>query len=211
MRSIFLVAGTVITGLITIYLILTKMLLKEDERLKMQPIEMWLITGVMCICIYCIYKKYQMGVHFFAYSLLSFYLCLMAYVDKKTKDVYCIFNYISGFIGIIFFLYQYDKSPYQRQMLLSVFLTIMLLAIARFFHMYGNGDGEVFAVVSLYLLATPVAQPSILHICMLYMSSLVIITLTHLKQIDWAEQKFRTSIPFVPSVFAASMIMVLIM
>lgn len=200
-----------ILGIISIFFIISRILARKDTRLKLTIRDKRMIPILMLCCIIALVYKYKLSLLLIAYIYLAFYLCLMAYVDKKTSDVYCIFNYVGMGIGIILYLYRFITVLNRPVSLFCLLIIMIMLILAKIFHLYGDGDGEVFFVISLFFLSGDMGIDSILYIYMTFCLALMIITLTHLKDIDWQKMKFKHPIPFIPSIFASTMIILMIM
>lgn len=204
--SILISVGISILGIGIISLFIWRVLSEIDKKLQLQKRDILLMFMTTIPCILFLNQKYGCSLLFFTYTYLTFYLCLTAYIDKKTRDVYCILNYISMIIGGIVFIYRYLHSPEREIMLFSLIMTLIFLFLAKLLYLYGNGDGEIFLTTSIFILAGDSSTDAIVHIYMLYFIAVVIITLSHLKEIDWKKKRFKQSLPFAPSIFAASMI-----
>lgn len=197
-------------GLVGMFLLIGK-LTKADKRLQLRITEALFIAGVMIISVFLLRYKYRSSLLFFAYTSMAFYLCLTAYVDKKTSEVYCIFNYVALFIATLFFGYRFITVLNRPVVSVALFLILFMLLIAKMLRLYGEGDGEIFLVVSIFLLAGNDGLDSIFYVYMMYMLALLIITLTHFKEIDWKQMRFKKPIPFAPSIFVAGILTTLLM
>ena len=198
-------------GLVAIFYIIDKQLVKVDTTLALSKREAYMMSGIMILFSFLLLCKY--GLHFFygAYLYLAFYLCLTAYTDKKRAQVFCIFNYISLLIGIVCYIYRLFHGLNRTIALPALILVMFSLFLANRFHLYADGDGEIFLVIAMFLLFSDTGTDCVFYFYMVYLLAMAIISTVHHKSIDKETKKFKTPIPFGPSIFAATMIILLIM
>lgn len=198
-------------GMAFIILLLQMVFGKKDARLLPSPTDVGIMSAVMLAVTFLLARKYQNPLLFFMYVCLVYYLCITAYIDKKTSEVYCILNYAGLLAGSVFFLYQYTFVLNRPVSSLALILAGLTLLLSKALHLYGSGDGEIFGVVSVFILAGNSSLDSIFYLYMMYMAALLLITLTHLKDIDWENMRFKQPLPFAPSIFAATVLTLLVM
>ena len=141
----------------------------------------------------------------------SSFLNFLCNAFTASADGGFILNYAGLFAGSVFFLYQYTFVLNRPVSSLALILAGLTLLLSKALHLYGSGDGEIFGVVSVFILAGNSSLDSIFYLYMMYMVALLLITLTHLKDIDWENMRFKQPLPFAPSIFAATVLTLLVM
>lgn len=197
------------TGLIAI--LLQAVLIPADSRLSPTRATLPVMGALILISSFTLGWKYGLSLLTYAYSYLAAYLCLTAYIDKKTSEVYCVFNYAGFVTGTLFFLCRYATTSHHAAVLLTLLLVIVFLILAKALHLYGAGDGEIFLVIAIFMLAGCDGMDGMFYTFMIYFLSTALITVTHIGEIDRKKMRFKHPIPFAPSIFAATVIIILFM
>lgn len=190
---------------------------KDNAVLLLQKKEIPMIFISMGVCIALLNVRYGNTLRFAMYSYLTMYLLLTAIIDKKTTDVYCVFNYISMGIGIAYFAFRYHSigqgalaDIQKHSLLLSLGAFFVLLMFAKLIHLYSTGDGEIFLALSLFVMADGSGMNNLFRLYLCYVLALTLITVGNLKEIDWKTKKFKKPMPFAPSIFLSTIVILLL-
>lgn len=145
-------------------------------------------------------------------SLLALSVCLWlhAYADKKTCEVYSHISWIMDIAGIAFIIACVGGGVWALfDTLPAVAFLILLAAVARLIHLYGDGDGGAFFGMGLILIGA-FGSYGMWCLIMCYCVSLIIVTLSHRKMIDKKVKKFKEPVPFMPSAFVGTMLVLIV-
>lgn len=140
-------------------------------------------------------------IYYVGESLLLTFLAINAYTDLKKNKIYLLTSLIYFFIGGVVFIFNnnYNLPSLIGGLALGVVLLIVGKVSAQ---AVGLGDGLIFLVTGVYL--------GFIRNLALLLYGLIICAVVSLFLLVFRKLKIKESIPFVPFVFIAFIIMVLL-
>lgn len=148
-----MVIASVVLGLISIvffHLIINYINL-NDKEIKVNKEEYILILFIYMICIYTFIKIYGISIMLsFRYLVLN-YLVITAFIDLKTKYVYCFLNRIMGCISVAYILYLASKNILLFDDVVAMLMGVSIAIIFGFLKIWGEGDSEIFIVIAPFI------------------------------------------------------------
>lgn len=149
------------------------------------------------------------------FSIFVSILLMHAHTDFHTKYVYRLFSYIMWLVGILYNitkLYILDTIPSDKIMLFLsgtiLFIAIMLVGSVFTGFIHGKGDGYILIGCALFLQFTTYSNWGIEPILWHYILSVVILVITNIKKINWTKKKMKEKIPFSPSLYIATLLVI---
>lgn len=148
-----MVIASVVLGLIStvfFYLIINYIKL-NDKEIKVKKEEYILILFIYMICVYTFIKIYGISIMLaFRYLVLN-YLVITAFIDLKTKYVYCFLNRIMGCISVAYILYLGSKNILLFDDVIAMLMGVSIALLFGFLKIWGEGDSEIFIVISPFI------------------------------------------------------------
>jgi prepilin signal peptidase PulO-like enzyme (type II secretory pathway) len=85
---------------------------------------------------------------FIFYYLTSIYLVVTAYIDFRTKHVYCLLNIVMGIISIIYLIYLIINGIDISKPLIGIVLTLLISILFSKLDIWAWGDSEILIAIS---------------------------------------------------------------
>jgi len=146
---IFSILG--IVSVVKVIEVLGKM--DDEERLMLNNKAKGTLAFLVFLSTVLIHFKYKNPVEFLFYFYLSIYLIITAYVDYKTKKVYCILNKITVLVAIIFMTYHLLIGRDISNIIISLVIYSCFSCLLTLFKCYGSGDNEIYIAIGYFIAA----------------------------------------------------------
>lgn len=179
----------------------------DEYSFKPGKKELVIYTLIMCLVNYLLIRKFGISIEYIFAALLSLYLCITAYIDKKIKMVYTVLNILFGLIGFMFLLYSCSEYSIYERLDINILIFAMVMLMSKVFNLYGAGDFEIFLVLSMYIFAIPadVYMPSEKMLAIMA-TSVIVQILTNIKSVDLKHMRFKEALPLAPGIFISAIL-----
>ena len=154
------------------------------------------------------YIKYGLEVKYFLYVFLTGYLLVTAFIDRQTMQVYSIFNLAAGAVGTGVLIYQALQGRKMETVIICLAVYALLVAVQTKAGMYGEGDGELYIVVSLFICTRNYELP-LEHLLYNMMLAVLLFIVANRKQLDIRRGRMKQEAAFAPSIAAATILTLL--
>lgn len=155
------------------------------------------------ILLYCIYKNSE---SYWAFSILSVYLIVTAYIDIKTLFVFRIINFLFGLAGVILLLILNISVSSQCA---GAFAYILLVLAEAHFGGMGKGDAFTLMVSIPYLMVLNVGTSFFMVLLVNTLIFNVLFLVFNIRKINFKGLKLKTKAAFTPAIAAGTILLVM--
>lgn len=166
-------------------------------------LEVGLFYYLLCgIGVFVVWRNLE-GADFWFLSLLVGYLVLTAYTDIKTLLIYSMFNFVFFIVGIIYSIIEQAG----KELVFMMIGAVVVFKILGKLKVYGEGDSEIFAVASVFLMNLSNRGDYWYHLMWLVFIASVVSLILGMARIKVTKENLRTKMPFAPGIGISVMVM----
>ncbi len=181
----------------------------NEERLKLNSKAKRTLGFLVFFSTFLIYFKYENSVEFLFYFYLSIYLIITAYIDYKTKKVYCTLNIITIFIAVIFMIYHICIGVDISYIIISVVI-YSCFSLLNLFKCYGDGDKEIYIAIGYFVASLNYAEfPLTILMINMLISDLILIIFNAKGLITRFKEVIKTKDAFAPAIAIATILTII--
>lgn len=182
---------------------------KHDDNKITLPLKTVLFQGIwMALLGAGVMDKYGYSDVSCFLLFLIWYLSVTAYIDAKIKMVYTSFNVFALCVGIVFLISSMGNGDTWNDMdIPSLFIWLAFLAVCRLFRLFGEGDFDVLAIVTVFFCSIPeIRQPVGGTLLFVVAGALTVQFIIHYREVDWRHFRLKNKEAFVPAIFVSVII-----
>ena len=176
----------------------------DDDIIGVKRSEIVIMTILIAISTTLLIFKYD-NIDFVYYYYLSIYLLLVAYVDKKTMNIYTLFPYMTFAVGIIYFFHKNTWVNYNE--IIYVIIYIVLIEIFSRNKSFNTGDRDIFISITFFLCSYDTLLTLLLNILL----SEFIFIIINIKEIINNKGKLSNPKAFAPYIAMSTYIVIFIL
>ena len=143
--------------------------------------------------------------------IISFSVLLVcAYTDLKTNFVYRVYSYLLIMVNLIYLVINKNNIPDLESILTLVFF-IIIINVLTIKNCFGKGDSYILIANSLLVITLNQNYYFPIEVILWhFVLSAVLMIILNLKQMNFKTLRFNKPIPFVPYIYLATLIMILL-
>ena len=198
---------SVVLSLISIlfFHLIIKYVSKNDTEIKVSKIVYIILTSIYLIFIYIFINIYGFSIEFIFKYIVLVYLVATAFIDFKTQYVYCFFNRFMGLVAILYIIYLNSHNFIIKENIEGILIAIIISLIFSFLKIWGEGDSEIFIVVSPFI-----AVYGLEYIIANFVLSMALSAIFNLIGLIAKKVDIKSSIAFAPYIATSSLLILLI-
>lgn len=183
----------------------------NEDRLKLSVKNKGILVLLVSFFSTLIIKEYQGKMEFIFYLYLTIYLIITGYIDYKIQKVYCILNYITMIVGVIFMLKQIEVGKDITLALGSYIIYILFSSILKVIKCYASGDNEIYIAIGYFVASINYNEFPLYFLIVNMLISSIVVTLTNIKNFNLFRKKNGSNekIAFAPSIAIATILSIL--
>ncbi|SCP99056.1 prepilin peptidase [Anaerobium acetethylicum] len=168
-----------------------------------------LMVAAAVVAASAFYMRYGLEGEYYLYAFLTGYLLVTAFIDRLTMQVYSVFNLAAGAIGAGYLIYQALQGRQMETAFICLAVYALLVRVQTRTGMYGEGDGEIYIVVSLFLCSREYELPLLYLLYNMILAALIFMV-SNRRQLDLRRWKMKEEAAFAPSIAAATILLLLL-
>lgn len=197
---------SIVLGCISIaffYLVIKYIRLRDNE-IEVNNVEYIIITSIYIFLIYIFFSIYGFSIEFTFKYLVLLYLVITAFIDFKTQYVYCFLNRVMGGIAVVYIIYLINSNVLAIEEMEGIFIAIGIAIVFSLFKVWGEGDSEIFIVISPFI-----AIYGIEYIIMNFILAMALSGAFNLIALTAKKVKITYQIAFAPYIAISSLLILI--
>lgn len=180
----------------------------KDYSLELSVKEKQVLGILIIVTNALLYLKFYGQIEYLFYYYLTLYLIITGYIDYKIKQVYCILNYITMGIAVIFMIYQVYIGIDITLIIGSLVIYIVLTNLFSLFRCYAGGDNEIYIAIGYFIASISYNSFPLYFLILNMLGASMVLVLLNLSKL--IKNNKNNKIAFAPSIAIATILNILI-
>lgn len=183
----------------------------EEDKIKLNNKE----RGILAILVFLFsivinIKSIEIGSGI-VYLYVIWYLFVTGYIDYKIKKVYCILNYITMIIALIFILYKVKIGIDVSFIIGSYIFYVLVVYFLGKLNCYAGGDSEIYIAIG-YFIGSLYSGSALTFMILNIILSCVVLIILNIKDFDLRKFTFNSdkTIAFAPAIAISTLLLIVL-